>query len=161
MLLATLCTLLVLGAVAGWDVIWKRLQEPNPYAVRKDFLLSSLEMVRNRPLTGFGLGTWSEVYPGFARFDDGLFANQAHNDWAQWAAEGGIPFFLLMVAVVAGAVPRAVRSLWGLGLLAVFIHCLVDYPMQQRPVLAAFFFALLGIVTACGAKSLPDSPQTP
>ena len=148
MLLATLFTLLVLGAVAGWDVIWKRLQEPNPYALRKDFLLSSLEMVRDRPLTGFGLGTWSEVYPGFARFDDGLFANQAHNDWAQWAAEGGIPFFLLMVGVVAGAVRPAFRSLWGLGLLAVFIHCLVDYPMQQRPALAAFFFALLGIVTA-------------
>jgi hypothetical protein len=149
-LLATLCTLAVLGAVAGWDVIWKRLQEPNPYAVRKDFLLSSLEMVRDRPLTGWGLGIWPEVYPGFARFDDGLFANQAHNDWAQWAAEGGIPFFLLMVGVVAGAVRPAFRSLWGLGLLAVFIHCFVDYPMQQRPALAAFFFALLGIVTASG-----------
>ena len=146
-LLATLGTLAVLGAVAGWDVIWKRLQEPNPYAVRKNFLLSSLEMVRDRPLTGFGLGTWPEVYPGFARFDDGLFANQAHNDWAQWAAEGGIPFFLLMVGVVAGAIHPAFRSLWGLGLLAVFVHCFVDYPMQQRPALAAFFFALLGIVS--------------
>jgi len=125
-LLASVCTLVVLGAVAGWDVIWKRLQEPNPYAVRKDFLLSSLEMVRDRPLTGWGLGTWSEVYPGFARFDDGLFANQAHNDWAQWAAEGGIPFFLFMLGVVAAAVRPAFRSLWGLGLLAVFVHCFVD-----------------------------------
>lgn len=148
-LLASLATLAVLGAVAGWDVIWKRLQEPNPYAVRKDFLLSSLEMVRDHPLTGFGLGTWSEVYPGFARFDDGLFANQAHNDWVQWAAEGGIPFFLLMLAVAGRAVRPAFRSLWGLGLLAVFAHCLVDYPMQQRPALAAFFFALLGILSAC------------
>jgi O-antigen ligase len=150
-LVASMTTLAVLGAVAGWDVIWKRLQEPNPYAVRKDFLLSSLAMVRDRPLTGFGLGTWSEVYPGFARFDDGLFANQAHNDWAQWAAEGGIPFFLLMVGVVAAAVRPAFRSLWGVGLLAVFVHCLVDYPMQQRPALAAFFFALLGILAASGA----------
>lgn len=151
-LLASMTTLAVLGAVAGWDVIWKRLQEPNPYAVRKDFLLSSLAMIRERPLTGFGLGTWSEVYPGFARFDDGLFANQAHNDWAQWAAEGGIPFFLLMLGVVAAAVRPAFRSLWGVGLLAVFVHCLVDYPMQQRPALAAFFFALLGILAASDAQ---------
>src|SRR5580704_6840199 len=121
-LLASVSTLVVLGAVAGWDVIWRRLQEPNPYAVRKDFLLSSLEMIRDRPLTGFGLGTWSEVYPGFARFDDGRFANQAHNDWAQWAAEGGLPFFLLMALVVGLAVRPACRSLWGLGLLAVFMH---------------------------------------
>ena len=147
-LLASVSTLAVLGAVAGWEVIWKRLQEPNPYAVRKDFLLSSLEMIRERPLTGFGLGTWSEAYPGFARFDDGLFANQAHNDWAQWAAEGGIPFLLLMIGVAALAVRPALRSLWGLGLLAVFAHCFVDYPMQQRPALAAIFFALLGIVHA-------------
>ncbi len=147
-LLATVSTLVVLGAVAGWDIIWKRLQEPNPYAVRKDFLLSSLAMIRDRPLTGFGLGTWSEVYPGFARFDDGRFANQAHNDWAQWAAEGGIPFFFLMAAVAAAAVRPAFRSLWGLGMLAVFIHCFIDYPMQQRPALAAFFFALLGVVQA-------------
>jgi O-antigen ligase len=148
LLLASVSTLVVLGAVAGWDVIWRRLQEPNPYAVRKDFLLSSLEMIGERPLTGFGLGTWSEVYPGFARFDDGLFANQAHNDWAQWAAEGGIPFLLLMVGVVGAAVRPAFRSLWGLGLLAVFVHCFVDYPMQQRPALAAFFFAMLGILAA-------------
>jgi O-Antigen ligase len=158
-LLASVSTLVVLGAVAGWNVIWKRLQEPNPYAVRKDFLLSSLEMARDRPLTGFGLGTWPEVYPGFARFDDGLFANQAHSDWAQWAAEGGIPFFLLMATVAALAIRPAFRSLWGLGLLAVFVHCCIDYPMQQRPALAAFFFAMLGILSAykgrCGAPQRP------
>ncbi len=158
-LLASVSTLVVLGAVAGWNVIWKRLQEPNPYAVRKDFLLSSLEMVRDRPLTGFGLGTWSEVYPGYARFDDGLFANQAHSDWAQWAAEGGIPFFLLMATVAALAIRPAFRSLWGLGLLAVFVHCCIDYPMQQRPALAAFFFALLGILSAYKVAAMP--PQRP
>jgi len=147
-LLLSLSTLVVLGAVAGWDIIWKRLQEEHPYALRQNFLLSSMEMVREHPLTGFGLGTWSEVYPGFARFDDGLFANQAHNDWAQWAAEGGIPFFLLMVGVAGLAVRPAFRSLWGLGLLSVFLHCCIDYPMQQRPVLAAFFFAMLGVLMA-------------
>lgn len=161
-LLASVTTLAVLGAVAGWNVIWKRLQEPNPYAVRKDFLLSSLEMVRDRPLTGFGLGTWSEVYPGFARFDDGLFANQAHSDWAQWAAEGGIPFFLLMATVAALAIRPAFRSIWGLGLLSVFVHCCIDYPMRQRPALAAFFFALLGILSAYQAAAIaPKDLRSP
>ncbi len=155
-LLASVGTLAVLGAVTGWDRIWKRLQEPNPYAVRKDFLLSSAAMVQNRPITGFGLGTWSEAYPGFARFDDGLFANQAHSDWAQWASEGGIPFLLVMILVAAGAIRPALRSLWGIGLLAVFVHCTLDYPMQQRPALAAFFFAVLGIL-----RGKPDSGVLP
>ncbi len=39
----------------------------------------------------------------------------------------------------------ALRSLWGIGVIAVFIHCLVDYPLQ-RPALAGFFFVFLGVI---------------
>ena len=146
-LAASVAAAVVLTGVAGWETIWKRLQEPNPYSLRADLARSSIEMARDRPLMGFGLGTWADAYPAYARFDDGNFVNQAHNDWAQWAAEGGVPFFLLMVGVVAWSARPAVRSLWGIGLMAVFVHCLVDYPMQQRPALAAFFFAMLGLLT--------------
>jgi O-antigen ligase len=138
----------VLIAVVGWEAIWRRFEEPRPYALRADFLRSSVDMVRDRPLLGFGLGAWSDAYPAYARFDDGLFANQAHNDWAQWAAEGGLPFLAIMLAVVVLLARPGARSLWGLGLMAVFVHALVDYPMQQRPALAAFFFALAGALAA-------------
>jgi O-antigen ligase len=124
------------------------LQEPNPYSVRADLLRSSVSMARDRPLTGFGLGAWSSAYPGYARFDDGSFVNQAHNDWAQWAAEGGLPFLALMLGVVALLVRPALHSLWGLGLMAVFVHAGIDYPFEQRPALAAYFFALAGALTA-------------
>jgi O-antigen ligase len=137
-----------LVAVAGWQTIWDRLQEPNPYGVRADLNRSSLEMVREKPLAGFGLGTWSSVYPKYALYDDGTFVNQAHNDWAQWAVEGGLPLFLAMLAVVTILAPNAARSLWGLGLLAVFLHAAVDYPFEQRPALAAYLFALIGALAA-------------
>jgi O-antigen ligase len=140
----------VLVGVAGWETIWKRLQEPNPYALRADLLRSSVDMVHDRPLTGFGLGTWSAAYPAYARFDDGSFVNQAHNDWAQWAVEGGLPFLGLMAAVVVLLARPAFRSLWGLGLMAVFIHAWIDYPFEQRPALAAFFFAMAGVLAAEG-----------
>jgi O-antigen ligase len=139
-------TVILMTAVVGWETIWNRLQEPNPYSLRWELVRSSLEMIRERPVAGFGLGTWSDAYPAHAHFDDGHFVNQAHNDWVQWAAEGGVPFFLIMLAIVVLSVRPAVKSLWGIGVLAVFVHCLVDYPMQQRPALAAFFFALLGTV---------------
>jgi hypothetical protein len=135
-----------LVVVVGWEKIWQRLQEPNPYALRLDLDRSTLAMVRDRPLLGFGLGAWPDAYPGYARFDDGNFVNQAHDDWAQWAAEGGVPFFLMMAAIVVCLLRPAWHSLWGLGLMAVFLHALVDYPMQQRPALAAFFFALAGVL---------------
>jgi O-antigen ligase len=111
-------------------------------------------MVHDRPLTGFGLGAWSSAYPAYARYDDGTFVNQAHNDWAQWSAEGGVPFFLLMLIAVVGLARPAWRSLWGLGLMAVFLHALVDYPFEQRPALAAYFFALAGALAAEGNSSI-------
>ncbi len=144
----SLAAVAIFTAVVGWESIWNRLQEPNPYSLRAELVKSSVEMVRDRPLTGFGLGTWSDAYPAYAHFDDGRFVNQAHNDWIQWAAEGGVPFFLLMLAIALWTVRPAFVSLWGIGMLAVFVHCLLDYPMQQRPALAAFFFAMLGCVCA-------------
>jgi len=152
-----LAAIILLTAIVGWETIWNRLQEPNPYALRADLVRSSFEMIRDRPWMGFGLGTWSTAYPAYAHFDDGKFVNQAHNDWIQWAVEGGAPFLLIMLAIVALIARPAVRSTWGVGILAVFVHCLVDYPMQQRPALAAFFFAMAGAIAANnGAKSGVD-----
>lgn len=141
---ASLLLLATMTAVAGWEFVWNRLQEPNPYSLRADLVRSSLDMVRERPIAGFGLGTWAEAYPGYALYDDGSRVNQAHNDWAQWAVEGGLPLFLLMAALVIRIAPVAIRTVWGVGILFVFAHCLVDYPFQQRPALAAFFFVLVG-----------------
>ena len=147
-LLGSLAAVVVLTGVVGWEHLWERLQEPNPYSLRQDLVLSSVSMTRSRPLTGFGLGTWPEAYPGYARFDDGRFVNQAHNDWIQWASEGGLPFLAIMLGIAAWSVKPALRSLWGVGILSVWLHAVLDYPMQQRPALAAFFFALLGALAS-------------
>ena len=152
--LGSLAAVALLTGVVGWEPLRKRLQEPHPYSLRQDLVLSSIAMVRDRPLTGFGLGTWPETYPGFARFDDGAYVNQAHNDWIQWAVEGGLLFLVLMLAIAGWSVGPALRSLWGVGLLSVWLHALVDYPMQQRPALAAFFFALLGTLAATSARDV-------
>ena len=37
----------------------------------------------------------NRLSPHYAIVDIGAYANQAHNDWLQWTAEGGIPFGLL------------------------------------------------------------------
>ena len=145
---AVLAAVAILTFVAGWETIWARLQEPHPYSLREDLVRSTLDMIAERPWTGWGLGTWSTAYPAFARFDDGSFVNQAHNDWLQWAAEGGIPMLLVMLWLVARSGGSAWRSLWGIGMLGVFVHALLDYPFGQRPALAVFFFALWGAVSA-------------
>ncbi len=153
------------AAVVGWEVLWCRFQEPDPFGGRREMLQASLAMVRERPWTGFGLGAWPTVYPAYAVTDFGLtlFANHAHNDWAEWAAEGGLPMLVLVASVALWSLRQALRYPWGIGVVSAFCHCAVDFPMQ-RPALAALVFALCGAMGAAvqfhARRSLHASRRT-
>jgi hypothetical protein len=142
-----LAIFVMLAAAAGPNILADKFETNDPYAGRREYTEASLAMVKDRPMFGFGLGTWSTVYPEYAKFDDGLFVNQAHDDWAQWAAEGGLPFLGIMAALAIWAVPPAVRTGWGIGVVAIFVHCLVDYPIQRAGV-ALVMFAMLAAVAS-------------
>ncbi len=152
----------ILLAIAGPGYLLSRFKEPDPLSVRREFVQSSIAMLRERPWLGFGLGTWPTAYPAYATIDTGAFANHAHCDWAEWAAEGGLPFVAVTAALASAAVFCSARRRWGIGVVAVFLHAFVDYPLQE-PALAALTFALLGALAASDVA--PDSsrgaPATP
>lgn len=137
----------IFTAVVGWGRLLERLRYPDPFVHRREMLLSSLEMAKERPWLGFGLGTYQTVYPAYALFDIGLVVNHAHNDWAEWLAEGGVPFLVLLLVFAALTAAPAIRTVWGVGLLSVYLHALVDYPMQRLG-LALWVFVLAAAVTA-------------
>lgn len=131
--------------VVGTDVLWKRAGDPDPLGHRPEIAGATLEMIAERPWTGFGVGTFETVYPAFARFDIGQVVNHAHNDWLEWAAEGGIPFLLLLSVFAAWHLRPAFRSVWGIGVAAVFVHALVDYPLQRVGVAGWVVFMLAAV----------------
>jgi hypothetical protein len=139
--------LVMLAAAAGPATLVRKFELRDPYAARREWTEASFAMIRDRPLLGFGLGNWPTVYPAYAPFDLGLYINQAHDDWAQWAAEGGLPFVALLLAIAVWSSRRAFRTAWGLGVVAIFVHCLVDYPIQRTGV-AFVFFAMLAAVAS-------------
>lgn len=141
---------IMLALAAGPATLLDRFLRPDPYAARREFVASSLSMIRDKPLLGVGLGNWSTAYPGYAVFDDGLFANQAHNDWVQWTVEGGLPLLAIMLTLAIWAVPRALGSGWGSGIAVVFVHCLVDYPIQRTAVAIVFFVVLAAVASTGG-----------
>ena len=132
-------------AVVGWNTVWARFWMNDPMMVRREFGLSTLQMVKSHPWLGMGLGTWPTVYPQFAIIDVGLEANQAHNDWLQWTAEGGVSFGVMMASLFVWTCRPAVRSVWGLGAIAVFLHALVDYPFS-RPGLGCWTIIILALL---------------
>jgi len=139
--------LLVLGiaasAIAGPEKILEHFQEQNPYAIRRQLLDSTVSMIHERPWFGSGLGAWPLIYPRFATFDISLVANEAHNDWAQWAADGGIPFSCLMLVLVLSTVRAAFSTTWGLGVLMVMVHSFIDYPIRE-PAIGLLWFSFAG-----------------
>src|SRR5205809_171149 len=103
------------AAIAGGDALWSRFQQKDPFRYRREILGSTLHMIRQRPWTGFGLGTYATVYPEFATFDVGATVDHAHSDWAEWTAEGGVPMLVLMLSIAAATFRPALRSGWALG----------------------------------------------
>jgi O-antigen ligase len=136
--------IIVFGFVVGWDTLYERLQAPDPYAGRREVAAATLQMVKAQPLKGFGLGTWTYVYPAYAQKDFGPFVNAAHNDWLQWTSDGGAPVLACMLALFAAACLLVRRAPWALGVPAVLLHGLIDFPMQGR-FLPAVVFIVLGV----------------
>jgi O-antigen ligase len=115
----------------------------------------SWKMWKARPLVGWGLGNFPEVYPQYRSFYTNLFVNQAHNDYVQLAVEMGVVGFALMLWFLATTYYRASTKLgsWAsningaltltamLGITGILVHSLVDFNLQI-PANAALFYVL-------------------
>ena len=106
--LAIAALMVAFGFVVGWGTLYERLRIPDPYAGRRELASATVQMFEANPWKGFGLGTWTNVYPAYASKDFGVFINAAHNDWLQWGAEGGIPMLAcLLLLFGASDIPGA------------------------------------------------------
>jgi O-antigen ligase len=137
----------VLILLVGFGTISERFHTGTFVPGRFQFAVSSLHMIRQRPWTGFGLGCWPAIYPAFALFDPGAYVNQAHSDWLQWTAEGGLPVGIAMLSLFIWALRRAVSSIWGIGVVAVLVHAAFDYPFS-RPAVGAWPILILAMAAA-------------
>ncbi len=158
--LATLFLVAALVAVVGWQPLYDRFMLPDPYQGRRELAISTLAMIRDRPLTGFGAGTWTTVYPAYAIFDFGRFANAAHNDWLQWAADGGIPFAAVFFALFCISLAIAWRVPWAIGIAAVFIHSTIDFPIEGGRYQPAILFLIFGAALGRWQTVIRTSPST-
>jgi O-antigen ligase len=145
----TIAAMLAMSAAAGWDHLWSRFRQPDPYRFRLNVLLSSFDMIRDRPLTGFGLGNFETAYPAYARFDDGTRVNHAHNEWAEWTVEGGLPLTAALVAV--GLLLARSQPLPSIAFFALLLYTFTDFPLRRLGV--ACWFAFLA------AAALQRSPE--
>jgi O-antigen ligase len=118
----------------------------------------ALHMIARRPLLGWGLGTFAEVYPQFRSFYTDSVVNEAHNDYLQLLIETGLCGFIIGMWFVAVVLRRSLpktRS-WPsdvngmaalatlLGITGILVHSFVDFNLEI-PANALWFFVLCTI----------------
>jgi len=113
-----------------------------------------LRMFIRKPILGWGLATFPEVYPQFRSFYTDFYVNAAHNDYLQLLVETGVLGFATMVWFLFVAYRGAIRKLknWPsdtngavalatmIGVTGLLVHSFVDFNLQV-PANAALFFA--------------------
>jgi O-antigen ligase len=136
----------------------------------------AVRMFRQKPVFGWGLGTFPVVYPEFRSFYTNFFVNEAHDDYLQLLVEMGVLGFGVMlwflVVVYRTALPKiskwnsdlggAVTLACTLGLTGILIHSVVDFNLQI-PANAAWFYVLCTIAAAPPLlqRSRKRKPVTP
>jgi O-antigen ligase len=121
----------------------------------------TVRMFREKPVLGWGLGTFPVVYPQFRSFYTNFFVNEAHDDYLQLLAEMGVLGFGVMlwflIVTYRHALPKignwmsdvsgAVTLACMLGLTGILVHSLVDFNLQI-PANAAIFYVFCSIAAA-------------
>lgn len=118
----------------------------------------ALRMFSQRPLMGWGLGTFADVYPQFRSFYSDALVNEAHNDYLQTLTESGIIGFGIAIWLLIAALRPALRKTrnWPsdvngalglvalLGITGILAHSLLDFNLEI-PANALLFFVLCTI----------------
>lgn len=81
------------------------------YADRLIIWRETLPIVRDFWTTGAGLGTFESAMAFYQQADRSVFFNQAHSEYLQLAAEGGVPLIVAGAGVVAAFVRLAASRL--------------------------------------------------
>jgi O-antigen ligase len=127
-------------------------------AMRIDIDHDALKMFEHKPILGWGLGTFGEVYPQFRSFYTNFFVDEAHNDYLQLLVETGALGFGAMFWFLITTYHDAIKKLrnWTvdtngavglaamLGITGILVHSFVDFNLQI-PANAALFYVLCGI----------------
>ena len=162
---------IVIGALFGLDKVKNRLVETSLGAESRDqVVIWSMDIIRDFPVFGTGMGSFYTVFPMYSKSDIGFY-DHAHNDYVQFMVEAGIPATLLLGGVVLFSLTRSFntirvrnsKTMKGLALgtlmatVGMLIHISVDFNLQ--PMANALTFILV-LVIANATAVLPAIGST-
>jgi O-antigen ligase/tetratricopeptide (TPR) repeat protein len=163
----------------GWDQIFDRFEMlKNAQGVihesRLDFWKGSLQIIKDFPVTGSGVGTFVDIYPSYQTVNGYLTVSHAHNDYIELAVEAGIigiflaGSFIVIVCYKTYTVFRARKDAYSVyiymgsvtGLFSILIHSVTDFNFHIGANGLWFFFLAGLAVSAANTGMRTDSSVT-
>ncbi len=171
---AALLVLLIggIGALAfGHEILFERLQtfrdisEDTSFQLRRNYWKDALNITRDFPVFGSGVGTFPRIQPVYQGVPSELTVEYAENDYLQMLSETGVLGMLLVGSIVflyARSTWRAWRqqqSRWAImlttgglsALCSLLIHSAMDFNLQIPS--NAFLFTAIAAMTIVTAHS--------
>jgi len=159
-ILAVCVGVLVCAIFLGNDKILQRMMDTQD-SYRLTIYSDCLRMWRDKPLFGFGWGTFLDVYPAYRSFYTNLLVNHAHNDYLELLVETGLAGVALTVWFLSGVLGEAFRkildkkdyegSLLALGattgVVALLAHSALDFNLHISANAALFYVLCSAIAT--------------
>lgn len=141
-----------LGGIIGFVclvIVYGKLQSPDVMH-RWQWWSAALRMAAERPLLGFGPGTYAYVLPAYEDPGRPLASLFAHQHFLETAAQCGLPYVLLWTAGLAHCLRRGGPHK-RCGAVAVLVQSLWDYSLSIPAVLWLFSYF--------SASSIPESSR--
>ncbi len=160
-------TILALGVglfeLSG-EILATRLQVDATFDQRFKVYPLIVEAIIDRPLTGFGLGTFDDIFRIYRDENVTIYFDRAHNDYLELAVTAGIPattililaFFIfvafLFTRLGVGAQYRALIALGITSSVQLGLHSFVDFSLQM-PAISYMWCAILAASLAIARRS--------
>lgn len=159
MVIALVGGVVLLGGASVFTRFLGTVNAEDPTTGRTHFWAVTAEIIKHHPIIGAGLGAYSVLYP---RYDsrNGLFRlEQAHNDYLQVLADGGVVgaalgLFFIIVLFRTGFARRETHDDFRRGVstgalagcFAVLVHSFFDFTLHTTSN-ALLFLVLAGLAT--------------
>ncbi len=172
---ALLVTLFLFALYSGGEQSLSRLvgsiNDADPTTGRAHFWKGAVEIIKDHPLLGTGLGSFSAVYPRYDTGNGAYRLEQAHNDYLQIVSDGGIVAALLGLVFVAVLFRQGFARLHSrdkfrrgvalgalTGCAGVLVHSLFDFTLHTTAN-ALLFLLLAALATMNGRIEEAEKPR--
>lgn len=143
----------------------------DPTTGRAHFWRGTLEIIKDNPLLGVGLGAFSAAYPRYDTASGAYRLEQAHNDYLQILSDAGIVGGLLGIIFIVALFLMAFRRMQSMdkyrrgvalgaltGCVGVLVHSFFDFTLHTTAN-ALLFLVLAALATTGGRVEEVERPR--